>query len=93
LTEKVGLALRAEYLDDPDGFGLKGIALGGRAGSAIMSTEADGDLASLTLTLNYKPLPNVKIQPEIRYDHTSYAAGFDGQDSRFIVGAGISYLF
>lgn len=92
-TEKVGLAFRAEHLDDQDGFGIKGIALGGRAGSAIMSPDTSGDLSSLTLTLNYKPVPNIKIQPEIRYDNTSYSGGFDGQDSRFLVGAGISYLF
>lgn len=90
---KVGLAFRAEHLDDKDGFGLKGIALGGRAGSALMSPDPEGDLQSFTLTLNYKPVPNVKIQPEIRYDHTSYAGAFDGQDSRFLVGVGISYLF
>jgi len=93
INEKFGLALRAEYLDDQDGFGIKGIALGGRAGSAIMSPDPHGDLSSVTLTLNYKPLPNIKIQPEIRWDHTSYAAGFDGQDNRFMIGAGISYLF
>jgi hypothetical protein len=92
-TDKFGIALRAEYLDDPDGFGIKGIALGGRPGSAIMSPDPDGDLSSITLTLNYKPTPNIKIQPEIRFDHTSYAAGFDGQDNRFLIGAGISYLF
>lgn len=94
LTPKFGIAVRGEFLDDKDGFGLRGIPLGGRAGSAILpSAETKGDLSSITLTLNYKPLPNVKIQPEIRYDHTSYGAGFDGQDSRFMIGAGISYLF
>ena len=92
-TGKLGLALRGEYLDDKDGFGVKGIPLGGRAGSAITSADATGDLASLTLTLNYRPVPNIKIQPEIRFDHTSYKNGFDGQENRFIVGAGISYLF
>jgi hypothetical protein len=92
-TPKVGLALRAEYLDDSDGGGLKGIALGGRAGSAILSGDADGDLASLALTLNWKPVPNIKIQPEIRYDHTSYKDGFDGVQDRLMIGAGISYLF
>jgi hypothetical protein len=92
-TDKVGLALRAEYLDDKDGFGIPNISLGGRPGSAIVSPDTSGDLASVTLTLNYKPVPNVKIQPEIRYDHTSYADGFDGQESRVIFGAGISYLF
>jgi len=92
-TEKVGLALRAEYLDDSDGFGIPNIALGGRGGSALVTPDMDGDLSSVALTLNYKPVPNVKIQPEIRYDNTSYKDGFDGQDSRFLVGAGISYLF
>ena len=93
LTEKVGLALRGEYLDDSDGFGIPNISLGGRVGSAIVSPDTEGDLSSLTLTLNYKPVPNVKVQPEVRYDHTSYEDGFDGQESRFLVGAGISYLF
>lgn len=92
-TEKVGLAVRAEYLNDEDGFGIKGIALAGRAGSAILSGDSDGDLASLAVTLNYKPVPNVKIQPEIRYDHTSYKDGFDGVEDRFLIGAGVSYLF
>jgi hypothetical protein len=93
INEKLGVAFRGEYLDDQDGFGIKGIALGGRPGSAILSPDPNGDLMSLTLTLNYKPFPNIKIQPEIRYDHTSYAAGFDGVDDRFIIGAGISYIF
>lgn len=94
-TPQVGLALRGEYLDDKDGFGIKGIAYPGtaRVGSAILSPDPHGDLASITLTLNYKPLPNVKIQPEIRYDHTSYSGGFDGVKDRFIVGVGVSYLF
>jgi hypothetical protein len=92
-TPTVGVALRAEYLDDKDGFGINGLGVGGRAGSAIVSPDADGDLASLTLTLNYKPFPSIKIQPEIRYDHTTYDLGFDGKEDRFIIGAGISYLF
>ena len=47
----------------------------------------------MTLTLNWKPVPNIKIQPELRYDYTSYKDGLDSKESRFIVGAGISYLF
>lgn len=92
-TPKTGIAFRAEYLDDPDGGGLLGIGLPNRPGSAITSLDADGDLASLTLTFNWKPTPNIKIQPEIRYDKTSYEGGFDGEDDRFTIGAGISYLF
>ena len=92
-TEKVGLALRAEHLRDPDGGGLKGIAVGGRAGSAFASTDTSGNLTSVALTLNLKPMPNVKIQPEIRYDTTTYSGAFDGQDKRFLIGMGATYAF
>ncbi len=91
VTEKVGLGLRAEYLDDKDGGGIKGI--GPRAGAAINSLDADGDLASVAFTVTFKPTPAVRIQPEVRYDTTSYKGGFDGKDDRWIIGAGISYLF
>lgn len=92
-TSKVGVAFRAEYLDDPDGGGLKGINLPGRPNSAIVSADANGDMASFTLTLNWRPAPNIKVQPEIRYDTTSYTGGFDGKKDRFTIGAGVSYLF
>jgi hypothetical protein len=92
-TPKIGLALRAEYLNDPDGGGLKGISLGGRAGSALTSADPDGELTSVALTLNIRPLPNVRLQPEIRFDNTSYKGAFDGQENRFVVGMGASYLF
>jgi len=88
-TPTVGLALRADYIDSPDG------VLGPpvRPGAGITTTDTDGSLASFTLTLNWKPAPNIKIQPEVRFDTTSYNDGLDGHDSRLIVGAGISYLF
>jgi hypothetical protein len=92
-NDKVTLAFRGEYLSDEDGGGIRGIALPGRPGSAIVGPGADGDLSSLTLTLTLKPAPNVRIQPEVRYDNVSYEGGFDGRDNRLIVGAGISYLF
>ncbi len=92
-TPKVGLALRGEYLDDPDGGGLKGINLPGRPNSAIESPDGSGHIASVALTLNWRPVPNIKVQPEVRYDHTSYTGGFDGHKDRVIFGAGVSYLF
>ena len=88
-TPKVGLAFRADYVDSPDG--VLGPAV--RPGAGITTTDTEGSLASFTLTLNWKPVPNVKIQPEIRYDTTTYDGGLDGEDSRFIFGAGITYLF
>jgi hypothetical protein len=88
-TKQVGLGLRTEFLSDAHGVDISGGALG------FQNPPGTGqDLTSVALTLNYKPLPNLKIQPEVRYDHTSWSGGFvDGKQDRWIVGAGISYLF
>jgi hypothetical protein len=93
-TPKVGLALRGEYLKDNDGYGIN-TEFGAPApfGAGIASTDGHGTLSEVTLTLNYKPVPNLKIQPEIRYNHTSYSGGFNGKENQFIIGAGASYLF
>jgi hypothetical protein len=107
-TPTIGLAFRGEYLDDQDGGGIKGIGPRSGAAIGVLdpgdptadpvipptlSPESSGELASLTLTLNWKPVPNIKIQPEVRYDHTSYTGGFDGKKDRVVAGLGVSYLF
>ncbi len=99
-TAQVGLALRGEYLDDQDGFGLNGVGFPGRPGSGIgsvfpggVSPSAHGQVESVALTLNWRPAPHIKIQPEVRYDHTSYTGGFDGYKNRVVLGVGASYLF
>lgn len=88
-TSKVGLALRADWIGSPD------TPLGPpvRPGAGLGGPDPDGGLGSITLTLNYKPIPSVKIQPEIRFDHTSFKNALDGEDTRFIVGIGATYLF
>jgi hypothetical protein len=92
LTSKVGVAVRAEYLNDPDGGGLNGVGM--RApGGTITSPDSDGKITSIALTLNIKPTANIKLQPEIRFDNTTYKGGFDGQENRFLIGMGASYLF
>ena len=88
-TSKVGVALRADYIANPDG--VLGPAV--RPGAGITTTDSDGSLSSLTFTLNLKPAPNIKIQPEIRYDATSYSKGLDGSDNRLIIGCGVTYMF
>lgn len=96
-TPKVGLAFRGEFLNDPDGVGLNVADPNSLApapnGAGISSPDGHGNLASLTLTLNFKPVPNLKIQPEIRYNTTSYGGGFNGKDHQIILGCGASYLF
>ncbi|MEN9576241.1 MAG: hypothetical protein RL514_4096 [Verrucomicrobiota bacterium] len=88
-TSKLGVAFRGDYIAQDTG--VLGPAV--RPGAGIVSADPNGDLASLTLTLNYKPVPSLKIQPEVRFDTTSYTGGLDGKKSRVIVGAGMTYSF
>jgi hypothetical protein len=96
-TPQVGLAFRGEILDDPNGVGINVSDPNSLApaphGDGISSPDRDGDLGSLTLTLNLKPTPNFKVQPEIRYNATSYSAGFDGKAQQIILGCGATYLY
>jgi hypothetical protein len=96
-TDKLGLALRGEYLSDPTGFGtiFNSPAPGADAAfpGKIYSTGAGQTLSSVTLTLNYKPVPTIKIQPELRWNHSSYAGALNGKRDQFIVGMGASYIF
>ncbi len=96
-TSQVGLAFRAEFIDDPNGVGINVADPNSLApapfGHGISSPDDHGNLSSFTLTLNLKPVPNIKIQPEIRFNNTSYAGGFNGKDNQFILGCGASYLF
>lgn len=92
-TKKVGVALRGEFLSDKKGVDAAAGGIGAPLG--FLNPLGTGqDLSSVALTLNYKPIPSIKIQPEIRFDHTSWSGGFvPGKQNRVIYGAGISYLF
>lgn len=92
-TKKIGVAVRGEFVSDDDGVDATSGGVGAPLG--FLNPPGKGqDLSSVALTLNYKPLPTIKIQPEIRFDHTSYAGGFvPGKQNRIILGAGVSYLF
>ena len=97
-TKQCDLAVRAEYLIDNNGADLSGGAptLGLSApGLGLANPPGIGqDIASVALTLNYTPIPTIKFQPEIRYDHTSFPGGFvPGKQNRVFFGAGLSYLF
>lgn len=99
LNDKLRLALRGEYLCDPTGFGTwyNSPAPGSDASfpAGVYTTGAGQDLESVVLTLNYKPVAMVKVQPEIRWNHSNYETGFgvDGKKDQFIAGMGVSYLF
>jgi Putative beta-barrel porin-2, OmpL-like. bbp2 len=84
------LALRTEFLSDKNGVDMAGGALG-----FVNPLGTGQDITSVALTLNYKPISRIKIQPEIRFDHTSWSGGFNGagEQNRLIFGASASYLY
>ncbi|MBM3875871.1 MAG: hypothetical protein FJ386_04015, partial [Verrucomicrobia bacterium] len=90
LCEKVGVALRADYVKDNDGFATGGV---GPVAAFRFPANTGQNLLSVTFTANYKLHPSLKLQPEIRYDRTSLSGGFDGANSRWIGGMGVSYSF
>jgi len=101
LCPTVGVALRGEFLDDPTGFGTfwnspsPSSVESGAPGfsSAIYTTGAGQELSSLTLTLDFKPVSSIKIQPEIRWNHSTFNGAFAGKSDQVIVGMGASYIF
>jgi len=103
-TKKFNIALRAEFLSDKDGVDMTSGGVGAPPQfSAFANPPGFGqDLYSLALDFNYRPTPSFKIQPELRYDHTSSdTPGATGtsfspvgnKKDRVIAGMGVSYLF
>ena len=91
-TTKVGVAFRADFLSQDHGV-IGPPVPGGPGITPTGSTLDGGNLGSLTATLNLTPAANLKIQPELRYDYTSYDGGLNGRKDQLIVGCGASYLF
>lgn len=87
-TPKFGAAVRGEFLSDKDGVDASAGALG-----FSNPAGAGQDISSVAFTLNFRPVPSIKIQPEIRYDHTSFSNNFGQHADRVILGVGASYLF
>ncbi|MEK0445955.1 MAG: hypothetical protein RLZZ399_1276 [Verrucomicrobiota bacterium] len=87
VTDTFKPALRVDYLSDGTGAFTSG------GGMPFFPINSSRDVTGVTLTFNYNPLPNVKIQPEIRYDHSSVGRDFGSTADRIIVGAGITYSF
>jgi hypothetical protein len=54
------------------------------------------ELTSLTGTVNFTPITNLQIRPEIRYDHASeyiFADGAGAKKDQFTIGVGVAYLY
>lgn len=83
LSPKAGLALRADYLNDQDGF---------RTGGVFGTGGAEHNLMSLTGTLNLKTWPNALVRPELRFDSSNLPV-FDGEESQITVAFSVAYIF
>ena len=94
VTDKITPAVRFEFLRDRDGADASG------SFGPPVTTDPLGfapntgqDLSSVAFTLSIKPLPNIKIQPEVRYDHSSFANAFGKEKDRVVLGVGVIYMF
>jgi hypothetical protein len=84
---KLGLAFRGDYLRDKDGARTSGAPF-----TAPFPANPGMELYSMTFTLNYSPLENLQIRPEIRWDHSTRDV-FDNHDDQVTLGVGTAFLF
>jgi hypothetical protein len=85
--------LRAEYLGDATGFGTGFVGFPSGFPAGLYAYGQGQDLEEVTLTLDYKPVPTIKIQPEIRWNHSNNELTFGLKRDQIIAGMGVSYLF
>ncbi len=101
IVPKLGATVRVDYLTDPTGFGTY---INSPNPASVIDKSVAGfpagvygsgqNLMSATFTLDYMPAPQLKIQPEIRWNHSSYSGAFStGNRDQFIVGMGATYMF
>ncbi len=90
LSPKANLALRADYLDDADGF-RTGAPPTGVLGFPASAGGAQ-KLWTLTGTLNAKTWPNVLLRPEVRYDHSNLTP-FNGKNGQATFALSVAYQY
>ena len=87
-TEKVQAALRGDYLND-----INGARTSDSPSRNPLPANSGQELYSVTLTLNYKPLKEVRISPEFRWDHSTLDNAFNGYADQITLGFGVAYFY
>jgi hypothetical protein len=87
-TEKWSVAVRGDWVKDGDG-----ARTSGAPALAPFSNHKGQELYSLTLTLNIKPISELRIAPEVRWDRSSRDNAFDGHKDQVTVGVGAAYFY
>jgi hypothetical protein len=85
-TSTLGLALRADYVNDENG---ARSSFNGLVGFPVNTGQKFG---SGTATLNIRSWPNAVVRPEIRYDRSTLPA-FNGKKDQLTLALGVAYLY
>ena len=83
-SSTLGLALRADYVNDENGARTNGV-LG-------FSPNTGQKFGSGTATLNIRSWANAVVRPELRYDRSNLAT-FNGKKDQITVALGVAYLY
>jgi len=83
-SSTLGLALRADYVNDENGARTSGVL-----GFAPNTGQKFG---SGTATLNIRSWPNAVVRPELRYDRSTLPT-FNGKKDQITVALGVAYLY
>jgi Putative beta-barrel porin-2, OmpL-like. bbp2 len=86
VSPSANLAVRADYLDDTNGFRTSGVL------GFPVSTGAAQKLWSLTGTINIKSFAGALVRPEVRYDHSNLVV-FDDKTSQVTFALSVAYSF
>jgi len=85
-SSTLGLALRADYVNDENG------ARSSFNGLVGFPANTGQKFGSGTATLNIRSWPNAVVRPEIRYDRSTLPA-FAGKKDQITVALGVAYLY
>jgi len=83
-SSTLGLALRADYVNDQNGARTSGLF--------GFSPNTGQKFGSGTATLNIRSWPNAVVRPELRYDRSNLAT-FNGKKDQVTVALGVAYLY
>jgi hypothetical protein len=87
-SEKWNVAFRGDWVNDIDG------ARTSETPYLAPFPPNDGqELISLTLTVNFKPVEELRIAPELRWDHSTLDEAFGGHSDQVTIGVGAAYFF
>jgi hypothetical protein len=92
-NDKIGVAMRSDFLDDSDGARTSGSPL-----TAPFPANDGQHLSSLTATLNLRPYKSLQVRPELRYDYSDKAlfgsggSSDTGRHSQVTAALGVAYV-